>query len=62
MSLIPLALPPGVYRNGTEFQQSNRWRDASLVRWRDGSLRPIGGWRTRIASAFNAAPRAMIAW
>jgi hypothetical protein len=62
MSLIPLNIPPGVYRNGTEFQQSNRWRDASLIRWRDGSLRPIGGWRERIASVFNAAPRAMIAW
>ena len=46
MALIPLQLPPGVYRNGTDFESSNRWRDANLVRWRDGSLRPVGGWNT----------------
>jgi hypothetical protein len=45
MPLIPLKLPPGVYRNGTDFDSSNRWRDANLVRWTDGSLRPVGGWR-----------------
>ena len=45
MTLLPLDLPAGFYRNGTEFDASNRWRDGSLVRWRDGSLRPIGGWQ-----------------
>jgi len=62
MALIPLQLPPGIHRNGTDFESSNRWRDASLIRWHDGSLRPIGGWTTRKASAFAAAPRAMISW
>jgi len=62
MALIPLQLPPGIHRNGTDFESSNRWRDASLVRWQGGSLRPIGGWTTRKASAFAAAPRAMITW
>jgi len=62
MSLIPLQLPPGVHRNGTDFESSNRWRDVSLVRWHDGSMRPVGGWTTRKTSAFASAPRAMIAW
>ena len=62
MALIPLQLPPGQYRNGTDFQASNRWRDASLVRWHDGSMRPVGGWTTRKASAFASAPRAMLSW
>jgi len=62
MALIPLQIPPGQYRNGTDFQASNRWRDASLVRWLDGSLRPVGGWTTRKASAFASPPRAMISW
>jgi hypothetical protein len=62
MSLIPLQLPPGIYRNGTDFESSNRWRDVSLVRWHDGSLRPVGGWTSRKTSAFADAPRAMIAW
>ena len=62
MPLLPLDIPPGVYRNGTEFDQSGRWRDANLVRWRDGSLRPVGGWRTRVATAYDQPPRGMLAW
>jgi len=62
MSLIPLQLPPGVHRNGTEFESSNRWRDSNLVRWQDGSLRPVGGWVVRKSSAFAAPPRGIISW
>ena len=62
MSLIPLQLQSGVYNNGTDFESSNRWRDASLVRWHDNSLRPVGGWTSRKTSAFATAPRAMISW
>lgn len=47
MPLIPLQLPPGIYRNGTDLQAANRWRDASLVRWVDGTMQPVGGWLTR---------------
>jgi len=62
MPLIPLQIPPGVYRNGTDFEASNRWTDANLVRWHNGSMRPVGGWSTRVSSAYAAAPRAMHAW
>jgi len=62
MALIPLELPPGIHRNGTDFESSNRWRDASLVRWHEGSLRPVGGWTSRKTSAFADAPRALISW
>ena len=62
MALIPLQLPPGIHRNGTDFESSNRWRDASLIRWHDGSLRPVGGWTSRKTSAFADAPRALISW
>lgn len=62
MPLIPLQIPPGVYRNGTEYEQSGRWRDANLVRWRDGSLRPMGGWRLRSGGAYTGTPRGMLAW
>ena len=61
MPLIPLQIPPGVYRNGTEFQASNRWYDANLVRWIDGTMRPVGGWRTRDTLGFTA-PRAALSW
>jgi hypothetical protein len=48
MTLIPIDLPPGVYRNGTEYGASGRWYDCNLVRWQDGALRPIGGWQPRV--------------
>jgi len=62
MALIPLQLPPGILRNGTEFEQSNRWRDSSLIRWHNNSMRPVGGFITRVSSAFAAAPRGLHAW
>jgi len=62
MALIPLKIPAGIYGNGTDLEASNRWRDSSLVRWNDGSLRPIGGWDLRVEDAFAHAPRALIAW
>jgi hypothetical protein len=62
MTLIPLDIPAGVYRNGTDLQSQGRWRDANLVRWVDGTLRPVGGWRTRSDTAANASIRGMISW
>jgi hypothetical protein len=62
MPLIPIKIQPGVFRNGTEYEQSNRWRDANLVRWEGGSLRPVGGWTSRKASASTDPARGMIAW
>lgn len=62
MPLVSLQIPPGFYRNGTDLEGSGRWRDGSLVRWREGSLRPVNGWRERIADMFTAAPRGMHAW
>ena len=64
MPLIPLKIPAGVYRVGTDFEGSNRWRDASLVRWHQGSMRPVGGWREKAdaSSLITAAPRAMHIW
>ena len=61
MPLIPLQIPPGVYRNGTALQSAGRWRDASLVRWTDGTMQPVGGWLTR--STMTDKPlRGAIAW
>ena len=62
MPLIPLDIPAGIYRNGTELQASGRWRDANLIRWVDGTMRPMGGWRTRSDTAANAKIRGLITW
>ena len=47
MPLIPLQIPKGQYRNGTEYMSQGRWRDGNLVRWHDDALRPVGGWIPR---------------
>ena len=62
MALIPLDIPPGVFRNGTAYQSSGRWFDANLVRWKDGQLQPIGGWQRISGSAFSGKARALRAW
>ena len=61
MPLVPLQLPPGVYRNGTDMQAAGRWRDASLVRWADGTMRPVAGWEPRF-DLNDAVPRGAHVW
>lgn len=46
--LLGLDIPPGFFRNGTQYEVSGRWYDGNLVRFSEGRLRPIGGW-TRLS-------------
>lgn len=62
MARFPLALPPGVFRNGTEYQAKGRYYDAYLVRWYGIALGPIGGWRAHTADTVSGAPRASLSW
>ena len=67
-SLIPLNLPPGIFRNGTPYQARGRWNDSNLVRFYSGTIEPIGGWRTAQTDAgvdvtpLTGVPRGAIAW
>lgn len=60
--LLPIDIPPGVYRRGTEYQSKGRWWDASLTRWRGVQAGPIGGWRARTSSAVTGKARAILPW
>lgn len=62
MTLVPINLQPGVYRNGTDYQGKGRWRDANLVRWYEGTMRPVGGWRKRASGQLTGKARGLIAW
>lgn len=62
MAFIPLQIPPGVYRNGTELQSAGRWFDANLVRFYQGTMRPVGGWRKRSDNAISGAARSLLTW
>lgn len=66
--LYPLKFPPGLYKNGTKYQAQGRWYDANGVRFSDGTIRPIGGWR-RMKNTTDAdiaallgKPRGMVAF
>lgn len=61
--LVPIRIPPGVFANGTAYEAKGRWNAASLVRWIDGAMQPVGGWRPRSAAGpMTGAARAMLAW
>ena len=62
MALVPIKIPAGVYRNGTEYQSAGRWYDSNLVRWFENTLRPWGGWRKRSESQMTGVSRGMLAW
>jgi len=62
MALVALDVPAGIYNHGTELDSAGRWIDGNFIRWQNGSVRPIGGWTTRKASATAAAPRGMVSW
>lgn len=44
-TLLPIKIPPGYKRTGTKYDAKGRWYDGNLVRWREGVMQPIGGWR-----------------
>ena len=62
MALVPIKIPAGVYRNGTEYQSAGRWYDSNLVRWFENTLRPWGGWRKRSESQMTGVSRGMLTW
>jgi hypothetical protein len=64
MPLVPLDIPPGVYRNGTEYESKGRWFDTNLVRWREGRLEPVGGWTNFDATspAISGTARGIHSW
>ena len=62
MTLIPISIPPGVFRNGTELQSTGRWYDVNLVRWTEGAMEPIGGWEVRPISVLTGKARSLLTW
>lgn len=62
MAYIPLQIPPGVFKNGTEYQSKGRWNNSNLVRWFEGTIRPVGGWRKRTTAQLAGKARGLINW
>jgi hypothetical protein len=62
LNLLPIDLPPGVFRQGTEYQSGGRWWNANLVRWFGRQLGPVGGWQKRSGAAVPGLARAILPW
>lgn len=60
--LVPLDIPPGVYRNGTQYQSKGRWYDSNLIRFVQGTIQPVGGWQKVTTSTVAGTCRAALAW
>lgn len=64
MPFLSIALPPGLYANGTLYQAKGRYHAANLIRFSQDEVKPVGGWQLRsaTAAAFSGAARAVTAW
>jgi len=61
MAYLSLDIPPGVVKAGSQVESNGRWRDANLIRWHQGRLRPVGGWFAE-TDAMTGAPRTILTW
>jgi hypothetical protein len=62
MALVPITIPPGVFRSDTELESAGRWYDANLVRWYQTTMQPIGGWRKRSTEAVTGRASGAHSW
>lgn len=64
LKLLPIKIPPGMFRNGTNYEAKGRWYDGNMVRWENGRLKPIGGWQALLApgASFSGVARGGVAW
>lgn len=61
-SYLALQIPPGVQRGATSRSTPGRFFDANLVRWRNGSLTPIGGWEKIDTTTLPSTARVLHGW
>jgi hypothetical protein len=63
--LLETSFPPG-FTDGTPRQVKQRWLSGNFVRFRDGRLRPMGGWTelplSRHSESLDSAVRGAHAW
>lgn len=62
MPFVPLSMPSGVWRNGTQYQAKGRWYNAQLVRDFENAIQPWGGWVAHSASTVTGKARAITTW
>jgi hypothetical protein len=46
IDFITISPPPGFKSHGVDLDSAGRWIDGTLIRWKNQSMRPVGGWQT----------------
>lgn len=59
---INFDLPPGLVALGTEYKAKGRYIYSDLMRWSEGVIQPIGGWRVRSEETVTGMARACLTW
>lgn len=62
MALLPLDIPPGVYRDATDYAARGRYWDADKARFIQGLPEQIGGWQKFSTQAVSGLARSSHAW
>src|SRR4051812_25846569 len=62
MPFMPIALPPGLERNGTPYDTPRSWWDMNLMRWVSGSARPVAGWVRKTGTPLDSPVRRFHSW
>ena len=62
MSLQKTIFRPGIYREGTDYDNEGGWFDCNLVRFRKGRPEKFGGWAKTTANTFLGTARALHPW
>ncbi len=62
MPLSKFQFRPGVFREGTDYDNEGGWFDANLVRFKAGRPQKIGGWRKDNFNSFVGTCRALHGW
>ena len=62
MALNKFIFKPGIFREGTDYDNEGGWFNSNLVRFKAGRPQKIGGWRKDSLNTFLGTCRALHAW
>ena len=62
MALQKTIFKPGIYREGTDYDNEGGWFDCNLVRFRKGRPEKFGGWNKLTSNTYLGTARALHPW
>ena len=62
MALQKTIFRPGIYREGTDYDNEGGWFDCNLVQFRKGRPEKFGGWSKLTSATYLGTARALHPW